>query len=423
MFLILIFLILFNLNIYSIDFEAKGIFKVEKFHKITSKYETTIKIRSIKKISENQFLALLTRNTFYAPGFFADQEEIEKKRKEGEEAVILKEEPKAEWKTFIAFISKNGRILQEGEETESNVPPEENFQPFEMEGNDFCPYGYVNKMNKKIMCYDFSLSQKSKIDVPINEITSYGLEVKEKTNNIWIIGIPEKSNKNFCIIYDFKKKKWQDVDFSIGKLYENLILKIRKEGDFKKDSINFYHIERDIINSTIDFVTSIDEILKTEEEKEIRKRHFFYCSLNSKGDFFAKKLKLIFEIGSSKNVIFEKDEGIVKLPSIYKQDNFSIFPIKDSLLFYNQAGISFNPEQKFLNVYISFFYFKTLNDLPDYYDDYGYLRLKLVKSFKENVSVFPFLIHLEKERFLFPAICFKDEKENEPCFVEADFVE
>lgn len=422
--LFILVLVLFSANIYSIDFEAKGIFKVQKFQEVTSNYESEIIINSLNKISDNRFLALLTKRTFYASLSLKDMEEIEKKKREGEDAVLLKQEPRIQWETFIAFISKQGRILQEGDKIISEVPQNENFIPFEMEENEVCPYGYISKSNKKIMCYNYSLSKKLEIEVPLKEINAWGLEFTGKERKIWVLGKIDKKEKNFCYIYDFKKKKWEEVKFSFQKIYENVISSIKKEGQIEKESLNFYNIEKEVSDSTIDFIVSIDEGLKVEADKEIKRRHFFYCSLNLKGDFFSKKLKLLFEIGGSKDIEYNKDDAVVSLPAIYNQVKFSIFPIKDGLLIYNDASVSSNPEQKFLNVYISLFYFKTLNDIPDYFDDYGDLRYRLQMSFeKEIYTVFPTFIHLEKERFLLPAKCFKGKGENEPCYVEADFIE
>ncbi len=260
------------------------------------------------------------------------------KRKEGKEAILLAEQPKAEWKTFLAFIDKKGKILQEGEEIKMSIPPNEYLPPFELEEEENCPYGYLSIGSKKIFCYNFSLSVSFKIDIPLNNIKVYGTEKTGKNYKIWVIGKPEKANKSFCKIYDLKEKKWQEVNFSIEKFYQNIILDIKKlEGILEKDSIDFYSIEEDISNSTIDFIDSVDEKIKREDMGNIKRKHFFFCSLNSKGDIFIKKIKLVFEIGTAEDVLFDEEEGIVKFPPIYEQEKLIVYKIKDSFLFINEA--------------------------------------------------------------------------------------
>jgi hypothetical protein len=421
--MIFIFLI-FNFFLFDLkNFEFSDYFKLENSYKeYPNGDKEYLYLSSIRDLSKDTYIALLKKEKEYKIDSPRLLDEINKQKKENKIIIDIGDNLKIEKEIFLAFLKKNGKIQMEGEIINADID-KGNPKPFFLEDEPLCPYGFINSNDKNIYCFNYSLSLKSKISIPLEKVIDYTIAFDGKKYKIWVFG--KGRGKEISKIYDLKEKKWFDFQKNIDDLYEAISKKAKdSEGNqikLSKNYINFYKFdEENILNNSVDFMAYADEVEPKEQNFFKGKRHFFKVSIDLYGNIYTEKLNFSFNFDNIKEVKWEKESNTLHLPSYYK-DYYPpiIAPMGGkSFIVYFFSALSFpdennNYEKEILEVFNFFVYFVSENSEPKFFDNFSELKDEVFNKTKdfEKLWIHPFCFHIKKNEFLFLANCKnRDEK-------------
>lgn len=426
-----VLILLFCLNGFSFDFKGCNIFNIEKIAKESpSGDREEIGILSLVEFSKDRYLILLNKRIFKQFRKPSILSEVEKQKKEGKALIKTSEPPEVENKVYLAFVKKNGKVIMEGDELEIGFEESNYLKPFAEENIKSCPYGFISKEQKKLYCFDYNLKLKSNLDIPLDELLDYKIDFDGKNYRLWVFGYDDKTIGK---IYSFKENKWTNFSIGLNDIYEAVSIKAKDPNNEKvklsKNSLKINMFNEELNKSNINLIVYADEKKLEKENFFEGRRHFFKLVIDEFGYINVERLNLWFEFKDIDDVIFDKENGILTLPSFFDEKRFLTIPFGNSFFIHIDGSLSFpdkefnyNTEAPYL--YFGLFYFSNSSSVPEYSHNYPEIRKKLQAFNDDEIkTVFPILKYIGGKKFFFPALCYVDSEKNksERCYVEAEF--
>lgn len=411
---------------------------------------------SLKPISQNQTLIFLKKAKI-KDNLILNEKEISKAIKENQ---IVKPEKDFDYSEeyLISIIDKRGKIILENEtEFEFDIKKGRgSAQVLVMDETDACPYAYVDKNSKILYCYDLSLNEKKKYEIPLHELNDLKVTFNGKVHIIYFFGreylskLSNEQKKDFrnqgpmeykkvgCK-FTVEKEKWDVLPFTLEDLY-NSISKIVRNENGDKVIIDKRFIDIKVIDD-LKNCDGFDVLIIASEVKDAKKRfefsgntYFFKAYIDNLGLGSISQLKFFIHHEKRDEIKEDKEKGILYFPEAMEgiKDYMKLFKIAENdLLMYLSTRVALlNAIEEQLSdsydIYRYFIYFSDPKVMPyiySYEDISSQLEEKAKNSDFKIIPIFGLRDRIEKYNFLFDSICVdkRDKQKNFPCLLKATF--
>ncbi len=408
-----------------------------------------ISMISIASIDKKSFLVAWMGER-YKTDLMVDEKEIEKEAYEKGGIIKSKNPYKSlESFNFLTIMDKKGKINSISNDLEMKEIYGSSTHLLIMDETEKCPYGFLS--SKKIICYDFNLTEKKSIEVPIDYVNDVKVSFDGKFHTLWIFGksfnekikissLEEYDNQKpkapskLGIKFILEKEKFEDLPFNFNEIY-NEISRVARDEEGNKVNINPALINLSVISDTQKYGSFWiwAEAAEAKEPESIFKYegkiHFFKILVNSYG--LGKVIQMPFWIKkvNIKEEKIDKEKGVLYLPPFVKNDKKTgAFLIgENSILYHFRASVAFPDEKgkydlKDRPILSYFIFFPSEKESPEFFDFYNEIWPQLKEDLESDdftaIPMFGIYGRMGKYDFLFKGGC-KEKNVMKDCLIKA----